>query len=72
MIREELCAQYAWLATSVFNGFCAAKDLAYRQMRFSGAMRYALPWMYDDIEEIDDLFRGDPFPYGLDGKPHTP
>ena len=35
-------------------------------MRFSGAMRYMLPWLYDDIDEIDRLFSRDPYPYGLE------
>ena len=39
--------------------------MAYREMRFSGAMRYALPWLYQDLDEIDELFDGDPFAYGL-------
>jgi hypothetical protein len=32
-------------------------------MRFTGAMRYMAPWLYD---EIDELFGGDPLPYGLE------
>jgi len=35
-------------------------------MRFSGAMRYMVPWLYDEIDEIDELFGGDPMPYGLE------
>jgi 4,5-dihydroxyphthalate decarboxylase len=44
----------------------ASKELALRDMRFSGAMRYMLPWLYDEIEEVDELFGGDPMPYGLE------
>jgi 4,5-dihydroxyphthalate decarboxylase len=36
------------------------------QMRFSGAIRYTLPWLYDDLDEIDGVFGGDPWPYGLE------
>ena len=43
-----------------------SKSIALDQMRFSGAMRYTLPWLYDDIEEIDQLFGGDPWPYGVE------
>ena len=28
-------------------------------------MRYALPWLYQDLDEVDELFAGDPFAYGL-------
>ena len=24
------------------------------------------PWLFDDLDEIDSLFGGDPFPYGID------
>ena len=46
--------------------FTEAKELAYRQMRFSGAMKYALPWLHNDLDEIDELFGGDPFVYGVE------
>jgi 4,5-dihydroxyphthalate decarboxylase len=25
-----------------------------------------LPWLQDEIEEIDEVFGGDPFPYGVE------
>ena len=24
-----------------------------------------LPWLMDEVEEIDEVFGGDPFPYGI-------
>lgn len=65
VIREELYEKHPWLASSLFKAFTAAKALAYREMRFSGAMKYALPWLHNDLDEIDELFGGDPFCYGL-------
>jgi 4,5-dihydroxyphthalate decarboxylase len=50
----------------LFKGFVASKELALREMRFSGAMRYMLPWLYDEIDEVDKLFGGDAWPYGVD------
>jgi 4,5-dihydroxyphthalate decarboxylase len=66
VMREELHERHPWLASSLFKAFTEAKALAYRQMRFSGAMKYALPWLHNDLDEIDELFGGDPFCYGLD------
>ena len=34
-------------------------------MRELGTLRYMLPWMAAEIEEIDDVFGGDPWPYGI-------
>jgi 4,5-dihydroxyphthalate decarboxylase len=35
-------------------------------MRFADVQRYMLPWLYGDLDEIDELFDGDPWPYGID------
>ena len=32
---------------------------------------YMLPWVHDDIEEIDDVFGGDPYPYGIEANRAT-
>jgi 4,5-dihydroxyphthalate decarboxylase len=66
VIREEHHLKYRWLASSLFKAFTQAKNIADQDMRFSGAMRYALPWLHQDIDEIDEVFGGDPFCYGLD------
>ena len=31
-----------------------------------GTLRYMLPWMAAELEEIDDVFNGDPWPYGIE------
>jgi 4,5-dihydroxyphthalate decarboxylase len=35
-------------------------------MRFNGTSRYTVPWLHAALEEIDELFSGDPWPYGLE------
>jgi 4,5-dihydroxyphthalate decarboxylase len=66
VMREELYRSKPWVGVSLYKALVSSKDLALREMRFSGAMRYMLPWLYDEIEEIDALFGGDPMPYGLE------
>ena len=65
VLREEIHRDHPWVAESLYKAFDAAKDRALRDMRFSGAQRYMLPWLFDDIDEIDELFGGDPWPYGI-------
>ena len=65
VIREELYESNRWIAASLYKAFVEAKQLADREMRFSGAMRYALPWLAQDVDEIDEIFNGDPFCYGV-------
>ena len=35
-------------------------------MRYRGTLRYMLPWMHAEIDEIDAVFGGDPWPYGVE------
>ena len=66
VLREEVYREHSWIAESLFKAFVQAKDWCWQQMRFSGAARYMLPWLFDDIDELDALFGGDPWPYGLE------
>jgi 4,5-dihydroxyphthalate decarboxylase len=66
VIRKDIYAENKWMAQSLFKAFQAAKEWAVEQMYFSGAQKYMLPWLFDDLREIDEIFGGDPWPYGID------
>ena len=66
VIRNDVYEKNPFVATSLYDAFCAAKDRAREKMRFSGTLRYMLPWLPDDVEEIDRLFGGDCWPYGIE------
>ena len=66
VIRRDLYEKNPFVATSLYNAFCAAKDRAWEKIRFSGTLRYMLPWLPDDVKEIDDVFGGDCWPYGVE------
>ena len=34
-------------------------------MRYAGSLGYMLPWLLAEIEEIDQVFGGDAWPYGV-------
>lgn len=65
VMREALYRENPWIARSLFAAFEASKEKAAEQMRYTGAMMYMTPWMFDDIDEMDRVFGGDPWPYGL-------
>jgi 4,5-dihydroxyphthalate decarboxylase len=65
-IRREIYEQHPFVATSLYRAFCEAKDLALQKMRYPGTLRYMLPWMRSEIAEIDEVFGGDPWPYGIE------
>ena len=66
VIRRSLYEQYPWIAPNLYRGFLTAKDFALARMRFSGSQATMLPWQFADVDEIDELFGGDPWPYGLE------
>ncbi|MGB6733858.1 MAG: hypothetical protein WBE84_22185 [Xanthobacteraceae bacterium] len=66
VIRKDLYESHPFVATGLYNAFDAAKDWAREKMRFASTLRYMLPWLPDDVEEIDELFGGDCWPYGVE------
>lgn len=71
VMSEALHAEQPWLAESLFKACEDAKRWCIRQMRFSGALRTMLPWLLDEIDAMDELFGGDPWPYGLEANRRT-
>jgi 4,5-dihydroxyphthalate decarboxylase len=65
VMREELYRKNRWLATSVYKACEEAKRLSLAQTRFTGALRFMLPWLPEALEEIDEVFGGDPWRYGI-------
>jgi 4,5-dihydroxyphthalate decarboxylase len=65
VIRDEVYQENRWLATSVFKACNAAKIMSLEQAQFTGALQFMLPWLTEALEEIDEVFGGDPWPYGL-------
>jgi 4,5-dihydroxyphthalate decarboxylase len=66
VIRRDIYEKHPFAATSLFSAFCEAKAIAYRKMRELGTLRYMLPWMAAELDEIDQVFGGDPWPYGIE------
>ncbi|MCC6889466.1 MAG: hypothetical protein IT536_13105 [Hyphomicrobiales bacterium] len=71
VLRRDLYEKHPFVATSLYNACCEAKTIAYRRMRELGTLRYMLPWMACEIEEIEEVFGGDPWPYGLEANRPT-
>ena len=65
-IRREVYEKNPWIAESLYKGFVDAKNWALARMRFSGSQCYMLPWQFADVDEIDEVFGGDPWPYGIE------
>jgi 4,5-dihydroxyphthalate decarboxylase len=53
------------LATAIADAFAEAHEAGLARLRYPGAPAVALPWLAEHLAEIDRLFGGDPYPYGL-------
>jgi 4,5-dihydroxyphthalate decarboxylase len=66
VIKEELAAAHPWLAQSLTKAFTQAKAVCLESIRNMTALRYMLPWMAADVEEMLELMGDDPWPYGVE------
>jgi 4,5-dihydroxyphthalate decarboxylase len=66
VIREELFQEHPWIAESLYKACEASKSWAMRQMKYSGAQRLMLPWLFDEIAEMEELMGKNAWAYGLE------
>jgi 4,5-dihydroxyphthalate decarboxylase len=66
VIREHVHRKHRWVAQSLYNAFCDAKDMAIRDLYDTDALRLALPWLIDHVEEARRELGSDFWAYGLD------
>lgn len=65
-IRRAVYEKNPWIASSLYAAFVEAKRIARARLRYAGSLAAMLPWLQDELEEIDDVFGGDPFVYGVE------
>ena len=71
VMKESLFREKPWVVHSLYKAFVEAKRWGLEQARFSGTLRYTLPWLLADLEELDEVFGSDPWPYGLEANRTT-
>ncbi len=54
------------LGPRLYKAFEAAKEKARWRLMRNQTLSYMLPWLIDDAEEIQRVFGGDPWPYGIE------
>ena len=65
-MRRAVYEKHPFIATSLYHAFNKSKELAWKRMRYLGTLQYMLPWLPADLDEIDDIFDGDSWPYGIE------
>ncbi len=70
-LRRDTHEKYPFAATSLYEALKKSRQRAWALVRETGALRYMLPWMTADIDEIDEVFGGDPWPDGVEANRKT-
>jgi 4,5-dihydroxyphthalate decarboxylase len=65
-IRKDIYEAHPWVANSLYKAFVDAKKWALERMHFSGSQSTMMPWHAAAVDEIDEIFGGDPWPYGVE------
>ena len=65
VMREDLYDANPWIARSLYDACQASKQAALARMHEAEEMPYTLPFLGAAVAEIDELFAGDPWAYGL-------
>ena len=66
VLRRDVYEARPWLARSLFKAFEQARALAMGRLAETNALRYSLPWLYDDVARVQGLMGEDYWAYGLD------
>jgi 4,5-dihydroxyphthalate decarboxylase len=70
-MRRDVVEKYPFAATSLYEALKKSRQRALALQRETGALRYMLPWMTADLDEIDEVFGGDPWPDGVEANRKT-
>lgn len=70
-MRRDVHERYPDAARRMYAAFVASRDRALALMRIDVAPRYMLPWLHRDLEEMDEVFGSDPWPYGVEANRPT-
>jgi len=65
-IKKDIYERYPFVASSLYDAFVESKKIALKHMYNLRALRYMTPFLMRDIDEIYEVFNGDPWPYGVE------
>ena len=64
VIRRDVYERDPSVADRLYKGFVDAKNLALSRHKRGHPLM--LPWLHQDIHELDEVFGGDPYPCGIE------
>jgi 4,5-dihydroxyphthalate decarboxylase len=71
VVREDVHRAHPWVAANIYKAFCDARDIAVDGLWDTDALRVALPFLIDHVEETWRVFGKDYWAYGLEANRPT-
>jgi 4,5-dihydroxyphthalate decarboxylase len=65
-IKKSVYERYPFVATSLYDAFVKSKKIALQKLFNLRAVRYMTPFLMREIDDIWEVFNGDPWPYGVE------
>jgi 4,5-dihydroxyphthalate decarboxylase len=65
-IRRDVYERDPWVAQSLYQAFCAAKERCYRLLLETGSPKASFAWLQPMIEEEQAIIGRDWYPYGIE------
>ena len=65
-IKKSVYERYPFVATSLYEAFVKSKEVALEKLFNLRAVRYMTPFLMREIDDIWEVFNGDPWPYGVE------
>jgi len=70
-IKKSVYERYPFVATSLYDAFVRSKTIALEKLFNLRAVRYMTPFLMREIDDIWEVFNGDPWPYGVEPNRQT-
>jgi 4,5-dihydroxyphthalate decarboxylase len=70
-IKKSVYERYPFVASSLYDAFVKSKAIALEKLFNLRAVRYMTPFLMREIDDIRDVFDGDPWPYGVEPNRQT-
>lgn len=66
VIKKDIVDKYPFVPSSLYHALNESKDKALRKLKVAGAPRYAIPFLPSYLDQVEKLFGGDLWPYGVE------
>jgi 4,5-dihydroxyphthalate decarboxylase len=71
VIRRDIVDKHPFVAQSLFDACNRAKAVAQEKLSYFGTLRYMLPWMMAEVDDVKSVFGDDCWPYGVEANRPT-